>query len=148
MAVAVRQSLPWPSAGHKRHDWTRPAPCPRFHRRWRGPLRRSPSRGGRPNYPPRPSVNIPAACIFTSAAVPAGDIAAILAHCDDRASLTRPAQPAGSCRGRYQRERQPPARQDTTVCPAGSPAFSTGGQEQFGRGRYHTERLRCNGVTP
>ena len=37
---------------------------------WRGPPRRSRRRGERPNYPPCPSVNHPAAFIFTSTACP------------------------------------------------------------------------------
>ena len=86
---------------------------------WRGPLRRSPSRRGeRPNYPPRPSVNIPAACIFTSAAVPARDIAANLVP------VRRPGQPdpprSASCVGRYHTDRQPKLEvQDTSVPTAG-----------------------------
>jgi hypothetical protein len=48
---------------------TRPAPCPR-ERWWRGPPGRSRRRGERPNYPLRPSVNHPAAFIFTSMASP------------------------------------------------------------------------------
>jgi hypothetical protein len=45
------------------------------------------------NYPPRPSVNIPAACIFTSAAVPArGHRCQPRPSATNRASLTRRAQ--------------------------------------------------------
>jgi hypothetical protein len=43
----------------------RPAPCPRFHRRWRGPLRRSRRRGAPTPYPANPHVNCPAAFICT-----------------------------------------------------------------------------------
>jgi len=43
-----------------------PRPVPRS--QWRGPLRRSRRRGERPNYLPRPSVNLRAGFIFTSTA--------------------------------------------------------------------------------
>ena len=61
-------------------------------------------------------------------------------HAVPRRWLTGRLNPSGSHRGRYQRDRQPSARQYTTVCPAGPPASSAAEQEQFGRGRYHTER--------
>jgi len=80
-----------------------------------------------PNYPPRPSVNIPAACIFTSTAVPARGH-----RCHPR-PRRRPGQPdpprSGSCVGRYHTDRQPKLEvQDTSVPTAGRsvPAIGLG----------------------
>ncbi len=70
----------------------RPAPCPRFARRWRGPRRRSRRRSAPTPYPAKPQVNYPARfiCTFTAQA-PGTSLRSCGANCrKPRATLARP----------------------------------------------------------